>query len=572
MRRNLLAISLGVLWFLCIGTACTPRSDSDDTIEKLWNSRFLKEINTIIPIKTYRSGDTDEREVIRNLTEVKRKLLEWAEEFNRQLVHIKLNGFEWKKTIHGKDYWLFGLRLGSGSYKIVMITHLDTVPPGGDDWRPFEPRIEKRDYMGEKSMDFLVGRGAIDDKGPAVAAFVVLRSLAKKYDRTAGLDNVTVELIFDTSEETDMATPHYLKDPSVKKPDFGIVFDAMWCVRAEKGIERPVFSIARHNEKHGKLWIESLKSSPGPTNQIPTMAEAIIKASDPEALRDFYKRVVKDYEGYEFDDKKYRRAKLDPPILLGNTLKLITHVKGAQHGSAPQENRADGANPLVSLVNFLAYLAETGVLDTNAVSTMAKFVKSTWGTKVFGEPHPELLKAHDSVFQQGNGTTYAVTKFITEKKQVILKVDIRYAIGHHESPWDGKTEGLLIGKSRFEEIFAKLTRQFNRRHKIFPLEVETRNVFAPDIRLPTNPQFTRVNKAYKDVTGRDCNFVGIGGGTDAKGHPELIAVGALFFPRMGPPINFHGRNEGAPLEHLKTSALIMYNAMVNEIEHAKQTR
>ena len=134
------------------------------------------------------------------------------------MVHLKLTAFDWKKTVNGKDYWLFGLRLGSGDRKIAMITHLDTVPPGGDDWRPFEPRIEKRDYMGVKGMDFLVGRGAIDDKGPAVSAFIVLRGLAKKYDRLSSLDNTTVELIFDTSEETHMATPHYLKDPNVKKP------------------------------------------------------------------------------------------------------------------------------------------------------------------------------------------------------------------------------------------------------------------------------------------------------------------------------------------------------------------
>ena len=346
----------------------------------------------------------------------------------------------------------------------------------------------------------------------------------------------------------------------------------MWCVRAEKGIERPIFSITRNIEKNGKLWIESLNSSPGPTNQTPTKTEAIIKGSAPETLREFHKKVAKDYEDYRFDDKNYRRAKLDPPILIGNTLKLVTHVKGAQHGSAPQENRVEGANPLVSLANFLAYLSETDVLDKNPVSTMATFVKSTWGTKVFGEHHPELLEANDDVFQQGNGTTYAVTKFITEKKQVILKVDTRYAIAHHDSPWDGKTEGLLKGKSRFQGIFAELIRQFNREHKNFPLKVETRTIFAPDIRLPTNPQFTRVNKAYKAVTGKDCSFVGIGGGTDAKGHPELIAIGALFFPRMGPPINFHGRNEGAPLEHLKKNAFIMYNAMVNEIEQAKQEK
>lgn len=58
----------------------------------------------------------------------------------------------------------------------------------------------------------------------------------------------------------------------------------------------------------------------------------------------------------------------------------------------------------------------------------------------------------------------------------------------------------------------------------------------------------------------------IGGGTDAKGHPELIAAGALFEANMGHPVNFHGISEAAPWQDLKDSGRILYQLIKNDIE------
>ncbi|MEK8020798.1 MAG: hypothetical protein VSS75_028345 [Candidatus Parabeggiatoa sp.] len=42
-------------------------------------------------------------------------------------------------------------------------------------------------------MSFLVGRGALDDKGPAISTFIVLRTLAKQLDsQPALLDDYTL--------------------------------------------------------------------------------------------------------------------------------------------------------------------------------------------------------------------------------------------------------------------------------------------------------------------------------------------------------------------------------------------
>jgi succinyl-diaminopimelate desuccinylase len=61
---------------------------------------------------------------------------------------------------------------------------------------------------------------------------------------------------------------------------------------------------------------------------------------------------------------------------------LTTKVIGAQHGSVPNENRAQGASPVVSLANFLAHLVDDGTLAPNGVGRMLQFMAWGWGTTV----------------------------------------------------------------------------------------------------------------------------------------------------------------------------------------------
>ena len=57
----------------------------------------------------------------------------------------------------------------------------------------------------------------------------------------------------------------------------------------------------------------------------------------------------------------------------------------------------------------------------------------------------------------------------------------------------------------------------------------------------------------------------IGGGTDAKGQVNLVAAGPLFTVAFGPPVNYHGLNEGAPIEDLRLGARILHQIMQDEI-------
>ena len=540
--------------------------DEYQDIDRLIEDNLFSELSEFVAIPTYRGGGLSEDQVDNHLRQIRDSLSARVEEFNLgQEVH-KLELFEWRKSEHG-GYWLFGFRLGSGAHKIAVCCHLDTVPPGDDSsWSPFELIQEQRDYNGKKAQDFYVGRGSIDDKGPAVVAFNVLKAVARKYDGSDKLCSTTVEVIFDTSEETDMSMPHYLQALPENNPDFGIIFDASWSVRAEKGIERPKFTITRHSDNDVGMWIDELNTPEGPSNQIPEFAKAVIRGDSAAELAVLADSVDVMYAEYPFDDTNYHRAEMTIDFdIASRSLTLKTAVAGAQHGSAPQENRSDGANPVVSLANFLAGLANQGKLMSNEISEMCRFLSWGWGTKVFGEHHPGLLQRDDEVFERGNGTTYAATRIYTKTDLVQMELDIRYAIGHHCQPWDG-SEGMLKGNdSVFLEIFRQLTGDFNASAK-HPVSVQTVTAAPPDIRLPENESFSIVADAYMRVMGEPTPARAIGGGTDAKGNNTLIAAGALFTDELGPPINFHGINEGAPVEDLKNGARIIYRLFVDQIE------
>jgi succinyl-diaminopimelate desuccinylase len=584
-------VGVGLILLAVLGSSCTPIEDEEpqdtgsEQLHRYIDEQLFDDLATFVAARTYRGADLSEAQVVANLKQLQDEVVRQTEAFNAtQKVH-KLYPFEWKKTVNGQDYWLFGVRLGSGPRRVALSSHLDTVSPGtSTGWEPFKLVKQQRNYMG-KDQEFYVGRGSIDDKGPALVAFNVLKAAAKRYDGDPKLDRVTLEVLFDTSEETDMAMPYYLEDKPEENPDLGVIFDASWCVRAEKGLERPVFTIKRQTQGLSAVagtgvWIESLNTPKGPTNQISDTATAVIRSDSAAALQNFANQVNSLYQGYGFDDQGYRRASLTvdtSKLATEKRLILETKVSGAQHGSTPDQNRAEGANPMLSLANFLSGMVGTH-LDRNEVSELCRFIAWSWGTKVFGEHHPELLLRNDSVFGEGNGTTYALTRFYTNPQgapdtAARLEVDIRYALGHHSVEWDGKTEGFVgprTSQSRFQQLFTELLRQFPAEAG-YPIEFQTRTLYPPDVRLPESSALKRISQAYEQVMNTPCPALAIGGGTDAKGNTNLIAAGALFTDKFGPPINYHGIDEGAPVEDLRKSANILYSLLKDEVETAAKS-
>lgn len=525
-------------------------------------TRFPADLASLVGLPTYRDDAPDsEARTMENLGHIESFLQSRVATFNQGQRTLPIVPFDWKASVNGVARWVFGFRVGNGPRKISILTHLDTVPPGADPWRPFEPRIEVQPYRGG-TQEFLVGRGAIDDKGPAIISLSVLEAAAKWYDGRTNLGPWTLEIAFDTNEEQDFNIPSYLD--ATGTPELGIVFDAFWTVRAEKGVERPVFHFPFHANNEVGLRLESLVTSAGAVNQIPDHAYATI-VGEPAALDQLAATVTNRYATFAFDDPQYRRAEI-AVSREDAALVLTTTVSGAQHGSAPAENRERGANPLVSLANFVAGLVEEGTLVTNAPARLAQFIAWGWGTRVLGENQADLLQRSDAVFTEGNGTTYALTRVTTNASAVSLSIDIRYAQGHQSEAWDGTTDGLLKGHSVFPEVFTNLVARFNARYSDADVTFTTANHGVPDIRNPEGEIFREIRTAYQEVTGNPCPLFAIGGGSDAHGYPHLIAAGALFSADFDPPINYHGSNEGAPLDDLRLSARILWRLLQRRVD------
>ena len=116
---------------------------------------------------------------------------------------------------------------------LAILSHLDVVP-AGDGWSsaPFALRID-----GDK----LVGRGAIDDKGPAVSSLYALRAV-----RELGIPlSKGVRLIFGTNEENGSADLAYYRSKRTLPPMVFTPDGEYPLINAEKGMIRVYFSTAQ---------------------------------------------------------------------------------------------------------------------------------------------------------------------------------------------------------------------------------------------------------------------------------------------------------------------------------------
>lgn len=116
------------------------------------------------------------------------------------------------------------IEFGSGEKQLGILCHLDVVPAKtGWETDPFEPVCKDGK---------IIGRGALDDKGPAVACLYAMKSL-----KDEGFDpGCKIRLILGLDEESGMeCIKHYRKKEP--PPDTGFTPDAMFpVIYAEKGI------------------------------------------------------------------------------------------------------------------------------------------------------------------------------------------------------------------------------------------------------------------------------------------------------------------------------------------------
>ncbi len=206
-----------------------------------------------------------------------------------EIIEKKLDQLKIPYTLHEKEKGRTNIiaRIGNSGKTILFNTHLDTVP-AGDGWHsdPFEPVIKDNK---------LYGRGAIDDKGQAVAILLIAEYLKAHESK---LRNSFVFVWAADEELGSGAGIKFLLDENLLDPDFVIIPDISGAMRkidiAEKGVcnirvtalgkqahgSRPalgVSAIAAMADLISRLKDYTLEHSPHPFLSAPTINFGTIK-------------------------------------------------------------------------------------------------------------------------------------------------------------------------------------------------------------------------------------------------------------------------------------------------------
>ena len=132
----------------------------------------------------------------------------------------KKDGFD----VLNVDNYAGHIEYGEGNEILGILGHLDVVPAGGK-WN-YPP------FAATQKDGLIYARGAMDDKGPTIAAYIALKMIKEQGIKL----NKKVRLILGCDEETGMrGLEYYLKKE--KMPDMGFAPDAEFpLIYAEKGI------------------------------------------------------------------------------------------------------------------------------------------------------------------------------------------------------------------------------------------------------------------------------------------------------------------------------------------------
>ena len=184
----------------------------------------------------------------------------FGEEPARALAFMLEKCREYGFAVENVDNYAGSADFGAPEPELAILSHLDVVPAGSG-WSsdPFTLTAD-----GDK----LIGRGAIDDKGPAVATLFALRAV-----RELGIQlKKGVRLIFGTNEENGSADLAYYRSkrelpPMVFTPD-----GEYPVINAEKGMLRVYFSAPFNN---GAIYDEG-----GVINAVPQLCSYDVRLEE----------------------------------------------------------------------------------------------------------------------------------------------------------------------------------------------------------------------------------------------------------------------------------------------------
>lgn len=345
---------------------------------------------------------------------------------------------------------------GGSPNAVGILCHVDVVP-FGDGWH-FSP-------TGEVTDGRIYGRGALDDKGPAVAALFALAAI-----KELGLPLARpVRIILGANEESGcLCIKKYTEENT--PPAFGFSPDANFpVIYAEKGI---ALMQATANITPGKLI--SLQAGTV-VNAVPGKAEAVLRDFDEDTVRELISGCS---------------DKITAEQLPTGNIKL-TVIGKAAHGSQPEK----GANAAALL---LALLAALPLADAEA--QLIKNISRLFGSDYHGKAAG--IACNDDI---SGKLTLNLGKVDWTDGCCRLALDMRYPV-----------------TAAYEEIYQNLADITAANGLTLSVDEHKPPLYVPRDREPV----TTLLGLYREYEP-DAEALAIGGGTYCRAFENFVAFGPL---------------------------------------------
>ncbi|WP_407708631.1 dipeptidase PepV [Bacillus altitudinis] len=423
----------------------------------------------------------------------------FGEKVDEALQYMLKKGQDEGFKVKNVDGYAGHIEYGEGEDIVGVLCHVDVVP-AGDDWitPPFSADIRENKIF---------ARGAIDDKGPTMAAFYALKML-----KDAGLPlSKKIRIIIGTDEESDWrCVDHYFKHEAM--PQIGFAPDADFpIIHAEKGIIDAIVSFTYEQSEENKRYILKQFTSGMRLNMVPDEARAIVAAAndhDAEALKTAF------------------AAYLAENQLTGETNHtadgLTFTLKGVSvHAMEP----ANGTNAGIHMANFLCAheLDERGLAFTSQINAL--FDQDTRGQKLG-------IACKDDI--SGDLTLNVGTIRYSQNEEAKLGLNVRYPVTA-----DG------------EEVKKGIER-------IKGAAIEKFDDSPPHHVSKDHPLVKTLQRVYEEQTGDPAHLIAIGGGTYARSLEAGVAFGPLF---PGRPDCAHQKDEYIEIDDLLRATALYAQAM-----------
>ncbi|ACA41681.1 Xaa-His dipeptidase [Lysinibacillus sphaericus C3-41] len=398
------------------------------------------------------------------------------------------------------DNYAGHIEMGTGEELLGILCHVDVVPVGDEaDWT-YPP------FSGTVADGRLYARGAIDDKGPTVAAW-----MAMKLVKDAGIQlDKRVRMIIGTDEETGFrCVDHYFKQEEM--PSIGFAPDADFpLINAEKGIAELVFS----QNKVGDVTKEQLLlfNAGKRPNMVPDLAEASIQHASAEFEQNFQTFLSKN--------------QLDGSLLMEDSRYIITIKGKAAHAMEPEK----GINAAVYLAAFLQQ-----ELTTESSKQFVDFIADVFYQDHYG--HQLELQFEDAMSGQTTLNPGIVSYDVSKGGSLVISM--RYSVSY---PFDEKiTEAQRLVVKRG-----------------FSLDIQDDS--KPHYVSEDDPFIQTLAAIYRRQSGdTETPLLSTGGGTYARVLKKGVAFGMLF---PGEQDVAHRADEFVVIENLVKAAAIYAEAIV----------